>query len=157
MIDNVIATVLEILQGLEAEKVFSEDTNREKKLEIALQLHQSLLLARLEQQEGLLELIRKEVRKEVARIQEKRSPSEPEPKQNPLDELPKDVLTWYTALPNEVSSMQAIVLAHQLTKKDQLSGLSERQVYRYLSSKHKPMLFKRTQREGVTRFYQKIL
>jgi hypothetical protein len=76
--------------------------------------------------------------------------------QQTLLELPKDVLIWYSALPQEeVSSAQAIDVAKRIKEENQLSGLSERQVYRYLSEEHKPRLFRFVRKEGRTMYYRK--
>lgn len=56
--------------------------------------------------------------------------------------LNKDVLIWYNSLNrDEVSTAQAIETARTMTRKG-AKNLSDAQVYRYLSEKHIPQLFK---------------
>lgn len=57
--------------------------------------------------------------------------------------LNKDVLIWYNSLPREeVTTAQAIETARTMTRVNKSKNLSDAQVYRYLSEKHIPQLFK---------------
>ncbi|MEN9610971.1 MAG: hypothetical protein RLZZ628_1785 [Bacteroidota bacterium] len=76
--------------------------------------------------------------------------------QQVLFELPKDVQIWYSALPREEFPRSlAIEMAARFTTKNKLSGLSERQVYRYMSEEHKPKLFRFVKKEGMISYYRK--